>query len=516
MGGGPTRELSDLAGQSGAIGGSLIVAVELIDQMAERMKELRDGDGMRWTSLVTTRKTHAHLFARYTEDAIATLLVIDEMVAGNEVHALVRIEGAHPAALGSDLRKVLDFPDGSDLRDHLAHNMPGLDGLGPTAWLPFWSALRVPAMLVAVHKGKAGAVAEKAAQTVVPFLAEGLLVPVVVFDDSERVHLNAVLAEAGNGPAALPHSGLAVVSRSTTEPVRVPFAGKFSDKQMTRRASAVVKRVLAETAAQISDMTFVSTGLMSAPLPLAAQDQVLESVVSERDAEIERLQGLLEQRERDLRDLRRETAALAREVADATPEPAVATDPDTTQPEPVPGQQERAPPPPAPEPPPAGATLTEVLTHARAVLRLVSVPSYVDGQAAALLNNFKAARWAERTWEALVSLEQYAQARKAGSPVFNLKDYLAAVDHPLVSVNQVRLHESESVRRRPRFRRERTFPVPTTVDEAGEAFFEPHIRIEARGRNLAPRMYFFDDLSGRSGQIHLGYLGPHLSNTLTN
>ncbi len=66
-----------------------------------------------------------------------------------------------------------------------------------------------------------------------------------------------------------------------------------------------------------------------------------------------------------------------------------------------------------------------------------------------------------------------------------------------------------------RFRVARTFPVPTELDDSGWAYFPAHIRID-RGGGVAPRLHDLADTRGRTGWVHIGYLGPHLPSPLTN
>ena len=66
-----------------------------------------------------------------------------------------------------------------------------------------------------------------------------------------------------------------------------------------------------------------------------------------------------------------------------------------------------------------------------------------------------------------------------------------------------------------RFRAARTFPVPTELDDSGWTYFPAHIRID-RGGGVAPRLHYLDDTNGRTGRVHIGYLGPHLISPLTN
>jgi hypothetical protein len=61
---------------------------------------------------------------------------------------------------------------------------------------------------------------------------------------------------------------------------------------------------------------------------------------------------------------------------------------------------------------------------------------------------------------------------------------------------------------------ERVFRVPTSVSPSGTATMEAHIRISSEG-TVSPRMHFLDALAA-TGKIYVGYLGPHLRNTLTS
>lgn len=42
---------------------------------------------------------------------------------------------------------------------------------------------------------------------------------------------------------------------------------------------------------------------------------------------------------------------------------------------------------------------------------------------------------------------------------------------------------------------------------------QAHLKIGG-GNTIAPRLHFYDDCP-RSGKVYVGYLGPHLRNTLT-
>lgn len=75
--------------------------------------------------------------------------------------------------------------------------------------------------------------------------------------------------------------------------------------------------------------------------------------------------------------------------------------------------------------------------------------------------------------------------------------------------------ESDTTTNNRRYHEARVFPVPAEVDPSKSVYMEEHIRIE-RGRDPAPRLHFFDDTSGPTGKIYVGYLGRHLPSPKTN
>ena len=79
----------------------------------------------------------------------------------------------------------------------------------------------------------------------------------------------------------------------------------------------------------------------------------------------------------------------------------------------------------------------------------------------------------------------------------------------------MRLDESETVRTKPKWRQERVFRVPLEVDPDGRVFMGAHITIgaSANGR-INPRLYFLDAVL-KTGRIYVGYIGRHLTNTLS-
>ena len=161
-------------------------------------------------------------------------------------------------------------------------------------------------------------------------------------------------------------------------------------------------------------------------------------------------------------------------------------------------------------------TFDEVFELAREHLPLVALCDKADARVQELTGNAKTPVWVARTWAILVSLHDFATARAAGGGGPNLRSYMNSLPHPLFAPNQVSVNESNLTATNTKMRKERTFPVPVDVDPSGWAFMEAHVRVDSGGKYPAPRLYFLDDTNGATGQVHVGYVGPHLTNFRTN
>jgi hypothetical protein len=126
--------------------------------------------------------------------------------------------------------------------------------------------------------------------------------------------------------------------------------------------------------------------------------------------------------------------------------------------------------------------------------------------------------WINRSWEALMALEEYARLKKERGaeelPHFHAYLLDPKAEH-VIPRTRYSGTESKGVMMNSRFVAARTLPVPTQVDPSGKIVMEAHIRIGS-GKPPAPRMHFHDDTSGSTGKIYVGHLGPHLPNYQTN
>ncbi|MGX7760582.1 hypothetical protein ACWQ06_18260 [Streptomyces angustmyceticus] len=123
--------------------------------------------------------------------------------------------------------------------------------------------------------------------------------------------------------------------------------------------------------------------------------------------------------------------------------------------------------------------------------------------------------WVRMTWDALLALQDFAEAAAAGRIGCDFKQWCA--DAPsgarAISPRKVVRDESKTVKSNASWRRERTFSVPEHVDPARKVFMGAHVRVGG-GNTIAPRLHYYDGACVEHG-IYIGYIGPHLTNTLT-
>ncbi|MFJ2217734.1 hypothetical protein ACIQVO_37085 [Streptomyces sp. NPDC101062] len=126
--------------------------------------------------------------------------------------------------------------------------------------------------------------------------------------------------------------------------------------------------------------------------------------------------------------------------------------------------------------------------------------------------------WRDRAWTSLRALSTYAETKNArgAAAIPHFTAYLQSPEArvPLPTARYVPA-ESELIITNRKFRFARSFPVPPAVCAEGRVFMDEHIRVGS-GRPPAPRLYFYDDTSGETGNVLVGYLGKHLPAPQTN
>jgi hypothetical protein len=126
--------------------------------------------------------------------------------------------------------------------------------------------------------------------------------------------------------------------------------------------------------------------------------------------------------------------------------------------------------------------------------------------------------WVRISWEALRALQAYAERKAEHGFAGDFRAWCVSPpssDDAIISPGKVRMDESDTVHSRARWRQERVFRVPPEADPDGRVFMGAHIAIGASGSGrVDPRLYFHDGVL-KTGQIYVGYIGRHLTNTLS-
>lgn len=138
---------------------------------------------------------------------------------------------------------------------------------------------------------------------------------------------------------------------------------------------------------------------------------------------------------------------------------------------------------------------------------LLAVPESCGCELDKLDTAQKSAAWGNTTWRYFIALASYVRDRREGFP----RDFFTWCKEGrpnAISVQNVALNESDTVRKNASLRAQRTFEVSRKVEPSGRIFMASHLKI-GEGGNLSPRLYFHDDTSGPTGIVHVGFVGPH-------
>ena len=113
--------------------------------------------------------------------------------------------------------------------------------------------------------------------------------------------------------------------------------------------------------------------------------------------------------------------------------------------------------------------------------------------------------WARRIWKNLNSLNTYAEVKGRG--YFNWCE--TSGNDRVIGPQFIAMSESQSVMNNPDLCKHRTLPIDRAVDKSGYVEMQAHLKPVQGGGMQIPRIYFHDDTKGRTGKVHVGFIGPH-------
>ena len=153
----------------------------------------------------------------------------------------------------------------------------------------------------------------------------------------------------------------------------------------------------------------------------------------------------------------------------------------------------------------------EALEYAKELLPNLFISPEAFDNSRVLDESPMASVWAKSSWEGLCALHDYVKAKADGQFRGNFLSYCSDTPpgYRYVAPNKVALKESESTMTSNTNKKIRKFSVPATISPDELQLMEPHIKIFLVGADV-PRMHFYDDTSGPTRKIVVGYLGRHL------
>ncbi len=160
---------------------------------------------------------------------------------------------------------------------------------------------------------------------------------------------------------------------------------------------------------------------------------------------------------------------------------------------------------------PAGQfTITGVIEMAREHCDRVVIHDDAPREIDKLESDQKSGDWARELWKGLRALNAYAEE----SGIFNggFWEWCEYSNNPLTwnaAPQKLAMSESDTVKNNSKLWRTRRFSISKDVEPDGFKHMEAHLKIAEGGGQHIPRVYFHDDAKGRTGQIHIGFIGPH-------
>jgi hypothetical protein len=153
------------------------------------------------------------------------------------------------------------------------------------------------------------------------------------------------------------------------------------------------------------------------------------------------------------------------------------------------------------------STIGETIAATRAASKYVVIPRSAEQSIDVLEMSASSTVWARDLSQLFVSMESYAHAVAQGG--FKGDYMLWCQTRGDYSTQKIAMNESDPTQKDHTLRSKRVFEVSTDLDVQGMKLMLSHVKIQLRGGPQIPRLFFHDDTKGRTGKIHIGFIGPH-------
>lgn len=133
-------------------------------------------------------------------------------------------------------------------------------------------------------------------------------------------------------------------------------------------------------------------------------------------------------------------------------------------------------------------------------------PDAVLQRAEQLDSNSQRDGWLRSAWRGLGALQEYAATEHDCAGSFWKWCTESGSEHVWLP-DRLAMRETDETMAR--HGEKRIFPVDERVDPSGRIEMQAHLKVDAIGGPDIPRIYFHDDTEGVTGQVHIGFVGPH-------
>ncbi len=156
-------------------------------------------------------------------------------------------------------------------------------------------------------------------------------------------------------------------------------------------------------------------------------------------------------------------------------------------------------------------TVTGVIEMAREKCERVAIPDSALREIGSLDADEKSADWARELWKGLRALNAYAEESEFFQGGFWEWCEHSNSEHNLwpATSKKLAMSESDTIMNSGPLRRTRRFYVDSGIDPSGYIHMQAHMKISEGGGQHIPRLYFHDDAKGKTGAMHVGFIGPH-------
>ena len=156
-------------------------------------------------------------------------------------------------------------------------------------------------------------------------------------------------------------------------------------------------------------------------------------------------------------------------------------------------------------------TITGVIEMAREKCDRVVIPDPALREIETLDADEKSADWARELWKAFRALNAYAEESVYFQGGFWEWCEHSNSEHNLwpATPKKLAMSESDTIMNSGPLRRTRRFYVDSSIDPSGYLHMQAHMKISEGGGQHIPRLYFHDDAKGKTGSMHIGFIGPH-------